>query len=292
MLGDRRAPEAPSGSHRAPDRRVRCDRVPRLWPNELKATATLSGRLATVGFLALLTAGCGASRPTLTQRRESPAPSSSTAAVTVPVTPARLIATASSSRVDIYDDPSTPTPRVVLPNPWFLNGATADPIPQVFRVIRRRPDGWVQVQLPQRPNGQTGWIPPGEVGVTQTPYRIEVSLSTHHITVFDKSAVLYQGPVATGAAGTPTPTGSYYLRVLLKNSDPSSVYGPFAFGLSAHSEALTTFSGSDAEIGLHGNNDTSTLGRNVSHGCIRMDNTAITRLSKILPLGTPVNILS
>jgi lipoprotein-anchoring transpeptidase ErfK/SrfK len=70
------------------------------------------------------------------------------------------------------------------------------------------------------------------------------------------------------------------------------VYGPFAFGLSAHSDALTTFSGSDAEIGLHGNNNASALGRSVSHGCIRMDNTAITTLSKILPLGTPVEIRS
>lgn len=274
------------------DGRVRCDRVPRLWLNELKPTATPSGRLAVFGVLALLTAGCGASRPSLAQPRESRAPSSSTAAVTVPVAPARLIATATSSRVDIYDAPFTPTPRVVLPNPWALNGAAADLIPQVFRVVRRRPDGWVQVQLPQRPNGQTGWIPPGEIRLTQTPYRIEVSLSAHQITVFDESAVIYRGPVATGAATTPTPTGSYYLRVLLKNSDPSSVYGPFAFGLSAHSDALTTFSGSDAEIGLHGNNNTSAFGHSVSHGCIRMDNAAISRLSKTLPLGTPVDILS
>jgi lipoprotein-anchoring transpeptidase ErfK/SrfK len=179
----------------------------------------------------------------------------------------------------------------VLPNPWALNGATTELIPQVFRVVRRRPDGWVQVELPERPNGQRGWIPRDEVDITQTPYRIEVALTAHQITVFDHAAVLYRGPAATGATSTPTPTGSYYLRVLLKSSDPASVYGPFAFGLSAHSDALTTFSGSDAEIGLHGNDDISALGRSVSHGCIRMDNAAITRLSKILPLGTPVDIV-
>ena len=213
-----------------------------------------------------------------------------TTTVAVFVAPAGLIATVTGGRVDIYTDPSKQTPRAVLPNPWALNGAAADPIPQAFRVIRKRTDGWVQVELPQRPNGQSGWISPGEVRLTQTPYRIEVSLSAHHITVFDKTAILYQGPIATGATATPTPTGSYYLRVLLKSSNPSSVYGPFAFGLSAHSDALTTFSGSDAEIGLHGNNNISALGRSVSHGCIRMDNTAITTLSKILPLGTPVDI--
>jgi lipoprotein-anchoring transpeptidase ErfK/SrfK len=266
----------------------------------LKLNTTLSGQFATVGFLALLSASCGASGSTPAQRRPiPPAPSSTgvavpatTTTVAVLVTPAVLIATATNSRVDIYQDPSAPTPRVVLPNPWALNRSAADPIPQAFRVIRKRSDGWVQVELPQRPNGQSGWIPPGETRLTQTPYRIEISLSAHNITVFDKTAVLYQGPIATGTAGTPTPTGSYYLRVLLKSSNPSSVYGPFAFGLSAHSDALTTFSGSDAEIGLHGNNNASALGRSVSHGCIRMDNTAITTLSKILPLGTPVDIHS
>jgi lipoprotein-anchoring transpeptidase ErfK/SrfK len=273
---------------------------------------TSAARAIAIALVALLATACGTSGSTPAERQQNPVrpnpvrpnpirpnpvrPNSGAATVPVttaaPATPTGLIATATSSRVDIYEDPSTPTPRVVLPNPWALNGVSSDPITQVFRVTQKRRDGWVQVQLPERPNGQSGWIPPGEVHITQTPYRIELSLSAHQITVFDKSAVLYQGPVATGAAATPTPTGSYYLRVLLESADPSSVYGPFAFGLSAHSNALTTFSGSDAEIGLHGNNDTSALGRDVSHGCIRMDNTAITRLSAILPLGTPVDILN
>jgi lipoprotein-anchoring transpeptidase ErfK/SrfK len=278
--------------------RLRCGRVPWVWPDEVKRTATLSGRLATGGLLAVLLTSCGASGSTTAPHRPiSPAPgptaapaTATTTTVAVLVAPVGLIATAASGRVDIYSDPSKQTPRAVLPNPWALNGAAADPIPQAFRVIRKRTDGWVEVELPQRPNGQRGWIPPREVRLTQTPYRIEVSLAAHHITVLDKTAIVYQGPVATGAASTPTPTGSYYLRVLLKSSNPSSVYGPFAFGLSAHSDALTTFSGSDAEIGLHGNDDASALGNSVSHGCIRMENVAITTLSKILPLGTPVDI--
>jgi lipoprotein-anchoring transpeptidase ErfK/SrfK len=68
------------------------------------------------------------------------------------------------------------------------------------------------------------------------------------------------------------------------------VYGPYAYGLSSHSEALETFNGGDAEIGIHGNNDASVLGKNVTHGCIRMDNDEITKLSKLLPLGTRVDI--
>jgi lipoprotein-anchoring transpeptidase ErfK/SrfK len=89
---------------------------------------------------------------------------------------------------------------------------------------------------------------------------------------------------------TPTPTGEYYLRVLLQTPDPTSVYGPYAYGLSSHSETLDSFAGGDAEVGIHGNNDASVLGKNVTHGCIRMDNDAITMLAKQLPLGTPVSV--
>lgn len=253
---------------------------------------------ATLALCALLIAGCAASTSTPARQRESPAttiaPHTTATATTraIPDVSGHLIATATKDRVDIYEDPSAPTPRLVLPNPWMLNGSSKRPIVQVFRVVQRRPDGWVQVDLPQRPNGQTGWIPAGEVRLSQTLYRVEVSLAAHVITVFNASKVVYRGPVATGASNTPTPTGRYYLRVLIKNSGPGSVYGPFAFGLSAHSDALTTFNGSDAEIGLHGNNDVTALGRSVSHGCIRIDNTAIVRLAEILPLGTTIEIVT
>ena len=90
----------------------------------------------------------------------------------------------------------------------------------------------------------------------------------------------------------PTPTGHYYIRVLIKAPNPTTVYGPYAYGLSSHSEALSSFDGGDAEIGLHGNDDASVLGRDVTHGCIRMDNTEITKLAGILPLGTPVEIVA
>jgi lipoprotein-anchoring transpeptidase ErfK/SrfK len=129
-----------------------------------------------------------------------------------------------------------------------------------------------------------------DVTLTQNPYRIAVSLGAHTITVTNAHDVVYTGPVAVGAPDTPTPTGSYYLYVLLKAPDPTGPYGPYAYGLSSHSDALETFAGGDAEIGIHGNDDASALGQSVSHGCIRMDNDAITDLAGKLPLGTPVDV--
>jgi lipoprotein-anchoring transpeptidase ErfK/SrfK len=141
-----------------------------------------------------------------------------------------------------------------------------------------------------RPNGSTGWVHLADVNLAPNPYRIAVSLGARTITVTDAEQVIYTGPVAIGAPDTPTPTGNYYLYVLLRAPDPGGPYGPYAYGLSSHSDALETFAGGDAEIGIHGNNDASALGQSVSHGCIRMDNAAISDLATKLPLGTPVDV--
>jgi len=194
-------------------------------------------------------------------------------------------------KISVYDAPTSATPSRVLDNPWQVDPDYPNAlVPQVFLVKQQRKDGWVQVLLPVRPNGSTGWVKVTDVIVSPNPYRIEVSLGQHTITVSRGTQQIYQGPVAVGAPATPTPTGEYYLRVLEQAPDPTTVYGPFAYGLSSHSDALDTFDGGDAEIGIHGNNDASVLGSSVTHGCIRMDNGAITTLSKQLPLGTPVEV--
>jgi lipoprotein-anchoring transpeptidase ErfK/SrfK len=161
----------------------------------------------------------------------------------------------------------------------------------VFLVEEQRRE-WVKVLLPVRPNGTTGWVRKRDVRLTPNGFRIVVERGAHRITVYDGDAVMLQEPIAVGKDATPTPTGKYYLRVLLQAPDPDTVYGPFAYGLSGHSEVLAEFNGGDAELGIHGNNDASVLGQSVSAGCVRMSNDGITRLSKILPLGTPVEIVA
>ncbi|HEY4928464.1 MAG TPA: L,D-transpeptidase family protein [Acidimicrobiales bacterium] len=201
-----------------------------------------------------------------------------------------LVAEPSGSTVAIYDSPNGSQPVSVLANPWLLNGVSDQPIPQVLLVLGTSDHGWVKIQLPSRPNGSIGWLRPGAARLLVNHYRIEVTQHLHLIVVLKDGTPIFTGPVAIGAPATPTPVGLFYIRVLLHTTDPGSVYGPYAYGLSAHSEALTTFDGGDAEIGIHGNDDASVLGQSVSHGCIRMDNQEITQLAQILPLGTPVEI--
>ncbi len=150
--------------------------------------------------------------------------------------------------------------------------------------------GWVEVDLPLRPSGSTGWIRAADLRLTTTRYRIDVHLSAHSLDVYDGTRAVMHEVVAIGAPATPTPTGHFFIRALLRAATPGTVYGPFAYALSGFSQVLDTFDGSDAEIGIHGNDDPTVLGHDVSHGCIRMSNEGITDLAGMLPLGTPVDI--
>lgn len=237
----------------------------------------------------MLAGSCGGGdgdRPTLGEHRP---PARGTTTTLAPNT--SLVAEAAVAQVPIFDAPRVLAPNRVLPNPWLLNDDPNLPIKQIF-LVRGRDGSWIQVLLPERPNGSTGWVRAADVRLVPVRYRIVVELGAHRITVYDADTVLLQEPVAVGTPETPTPPGTYYLRVLLQAPDPTTVYGPYAYGLSGHSDVLTSFSGGDGELGIHGNNDASVLGTNVTHGCVRMSNDGITRLSRILPLGTPVEIVA
>ena len=93
-----------------------------------------------------------------------------------------------------------------------------------------------------------------------------------------------------GRSVSATPTGTYFLVMLLKQPDPHGLYGPYAFGTSAFSNTYYHFGGGPGEIGLHGTDDPQGLGTNVSHGCVRVSNPTIRRLARLLPLGTPIVI--
>jgi lipoprotein-anchoring transpeptidase ErfK/SrfK len=110
------------------------------------------------------------------------------------------------------------------------------------------------------------------------------------VKVYQGKRVLIDTPAAIGKSDTPTPGGRYYLTELLQAPNPKGAYGPYAYGLSGYSTTLTQFQGQDAIIGIHGTNEPQSLGKSVSHGCVRVGNTVISRMAKMLPLGTPVQI--
>ena len=152
---------------------------------------------------------------------------------------------------------------------------------------------WLKVLLPVRPNGSTGWIRRSVVDLESHDYRIVVELGEHRITAWKGNDMLLQEPVGVGASGrTPTTQGLFYTTELFEVAPyQQSAYGPYAFALSGYSDVLYSFGeGGTGVLGIHGTSDTSSLGRDVSNGCIRMSNAGITKLANTLPLGVPVEI--
>jgi len=167
--------------------------------------------------------------------------------------------------------------------------------PLVFVVVDQQVD-WLEVLLPTRPNGSRGWIRRQNVTLSSHTFSIVVEVGAHRITVFNGTDPFLSEAVGLGLTDTPTPGGLYYTKELIRPVDSrgrvysSGPYGPYAYGLSGFSDVLADFAGGDGVIGIHGTNDPSGLGHDISHGCIRMSNQGITRLAGILPLGVPVEI--
>jgi lipoprotein-anchoring transpeptidase ErfK/SrfK len=185
--------------------------------------------------------------------------------------------------VPVYDAPSGSV-RKTFGNPQ-PSGA-----PLVFLLDKQRA-AWLHVYLPARPNGSTGWVRAADVEVRGVTYRVDVLRSAHQLRLYERGSLVKTFPVAIGTRDTPTPGGTFYLKELIRPTNGGGVYGPYAYGLSGFSDVLTNFSGGEGVIGIHGTNDPSVIGTDVSHGCIRLRNADITYLAQRLPLGTPVRIL-
>lgn len=193
------------------------------------------------------------------------------------------IATVLTDEIDVRSEPGGGEVVHTLASP---NDFGAD---RTF-LVRQAQGEWLEVFLPVRPNGSTGWIEAEGVELTVTGFRLEVDMSEFSFTVTEGGEERLTGPIAIGTGDTPTPPGEYYFTELLRPSDPDGDYGAYAFGLSGHSETLETFAGGPGQLAVHGTNDESGLGQEVSHGCIRVSNEDISWMAERLPLGTPVEI--
>jgi L,D-transpeptidase catalytic domain len=165
--------------------------------------------------------------------------------------------------------------------------------PQVFLLQQEVVDAdgmhWFKALLPVRPNGTYGYIAAHDVTLSTTNYRLVLSRSTFRLRLFEGCELVKKYRVGIGTGETPTPVGRFYINTLLKPPDPGTIYGTYAYGLSAFSNVLTYWR-DGGFIGLHGTNRPASIGRRSSHGCIRMLNRDIEELVEILPLGTPITI--
>lgn len=108
------------------------------------------------------------------------------------------------------------------------------------------------------------------------PYRILVDLSERRLYLYQGDHAVRSYPVGIGKMVTSTPQGEF--TIINKQPNPGGPFGAFWMGLSK------------PHYGIHGTNDPSSIGKMVSHGCIRMQNRDVLELSKLVPIGTKVTI--
>jgi hypothetical protein len=197
-------------------------------------------------------------------------------------------ATVRGASIDVRSAPSARAVVVVRLPRTNENGA-----PQTFLIKGKAADPsgamWYHVLLPIRPNGSMGWIRASDVDVAGLRYSLVVHLRSFHLDLFDNDRFVASYPIGVGADNTPTPSGSYYIKELIQPPDPNTIYGHYVFGLNGFSNVLLDWP-QGGVLGIHGTNDLGSIGRRVSHGCIRTTNAAIDHLASILPLGTPVRV--
>jgi lipoprotein-anchoring transpeptidase ErfK/SrfK len=169
---------------------------------------------------------------------------------------------------------------------------THEGFPLVVSVIDETDDGeWLHVRFPQRPNGTSGWIRADQVSSWGLRNAVEVSLAERVLRVRDGTSgdVLFEASVSVGSDATPTPVGEFFIDIV----NPLGAHPTYGWGqlsVSGFSDVLERFAGGIGQIAIHGWNDPSAMGRNVSNGCVRMNNDDIARVAELAPLGTPVTI--
>jgi lipoprotein-anchoring transpeptidase ErfK/SrfK len=148
---------------------------------------------------------------------------------------------------------------------------------------------WYRVRLPILPNNSTGWVRKASLSdLYAVDTHLYISLAKLTATLERDGKVVFRTHVGLGTSTNPTPRGQFYIRTKMVGFD-SPVYGPLAYGTSARSPTLTYWPGG-GYVGIHGTNQPEILPGYVSHGCIRMPNEAILKLSRLMPVGTPITI--
>jgi hypothetical protein len=175
-----------------------------------------------------------------------------------------------------------------------LRYRTEDGPLEVYPVLESRLDAigrtWLRVRVPMRPNGRTGWVRRQTLGplrVVRT--RLRVDRRTLRAMLYRDGRRIWSSRIGVGAPGTPTPAGRFWIRTRIQVLESGTIYGPWAFGTGAYS-VLSDWPGGGV-VGIHGTNQPQLIPGRPSHGCIRVPNRNIRRLARLMPIGTPVQIL-
>jgi lipoprotein-anchoring transpeptidase ErfK/SrfK len=131
-----------------------------------------------------------------------------------------------------------------------------------------------------------------KIKVPTVKFSIVVDKSQNILTLKADGDIFKTYRVATGKTSSPTPAGTFKItdkiidppwyppgRKMIPSGDPQNVLGSRWLGISKPS------------YGIHGTVDPSSIGKNVTDGCVRLKNPDVEELYAIVPDGTEVVIV-
>ena len=119
--------------------------------------------------------------------------------------------------------------------------------------------------------------------------RIVASLTEHKLMVLDGDRVVKVYQTAVGKPTTPSPVGEFTVINMVANP----VYKAHGQDVAAgqNNPVGTRWIGlSKKGYGIHGTNAPKSIGRDASHGCIRMRNKDVEELYALVAVGVPVEL--
>ena len=117
---------------------------------------------------------------------------------------------------------------------------------------------------------------PGLPEPNSIPYSIQISIGKRRLALFQNGKLVKIFPIAVGKMLTNTPPGEYV--IVNRQLNPGGPFGVMWLSLSKQG------------YGIHGTNNPSSIGKAVSHGCVRMYNRDVLQLAELVPNGTRVVI--
>jgi hypothetical protein len=150
---------------------------------------------------------------------------------------ASLVARAHVAKLAVYAKPNAPQPLREFTSPPVNTSVPGARVAQVFLVEAQRDDGWVQVMLPIRPEGTSGWVRDSDVTITQVVSRLRVELGAGRFTVFSRGREVEHGSIVIDAAARKTKVGHYFLRASYVAPAAQMSTSPFVYALPARVQA-------------------------------------------------------
>ncbi|HEY4976167.1 MAG TPA: L,D-transpeptidase [Gaiellaceae bacterium] len=152
---------------------------------------------------------------------------------------------------------------------------------------------WYRVRLAGKPGvsgAKEGYVRADAIALVKVRSRVLVDLSQRKLTLFEDGVPVLSAPAAVGAPSTPTPRGRFIARERIRITDSSGAYGAAAIALSGFSEKLIYWP-QGGPVAIHGTNEPGSIGKALSHGCVRLGARDLARVFAKVQIGTPVEIV-